>query len=100
MQDYWFRPKAYGYGATPSNWKGWAAVIVFVLVIDMAAIMLLAVPAMSERGLSWQNVVTWAVLTGLMAWWFVDFMRRRTDGKWAWRWGKGKNGGDAATGQE
>ena len=26
MADYWFKPHAYGFGATPANWKGWAAV--------------------------------------------------------------------------
>jgi hypothetical protein len=27
MSDYWFKPKTRGYGATPANWKGWAATI-------------------------------------------------------------------------
>ncbi|HEU4381635.1 MAG TPA: hypothetical protein VFR73_23945, partial [Hyphomicrobiaceae bacterium] len=27
MSDYWFKPKSHGYGATPANWKGWAATI-------------------------------------------------------------------------
>ena len=25
MTSYWFKPHSYGYGATPANWRGWAA---------------------------------------------------------------------------
>jgi hypothetical protein len=28
----WFRPKTYGYGATPSSWQGWLAVAAFLAV--------------------------------------------------------------------
>jgi hypothetical protein len=24
MAEYWFKPKRYGYGATPVTWQGWA----------------------------------------------------------------------------
>ena len=30
MTDYWFRPKRYGYGATPVTWQGWAVTIATV----------------------------------------------------------------------
>ena len=33
---YWFRPKRYGYGATPVTWEGWLVVAVSVALI-MAA---------------------------------------------------------------
>ena len=26
MTTYWFRPKRYGYGATPVTWQGWVLV--------------------------------------------------------------------------
>jgi len=31
MSQYWFKPKTYGYGATPSGWKGWAAVAIYAV---------------------------------------------------------------------
>ncbi len=31
MTDPWFRPKSYGYGATPANWRGWAATAAFAI---------------------------------------------------------------------
>ena len=45
MSQYWFKPKTYGYGATPANWKGWAAVAVYVAVILALTLPLLAWPA-------------------------------------------------------
>jgi len=27
MSEYWFKPKSHGYGASPANWKGWAATV-------------------------------------------------------------------------
>jgi len=33
MTEYWFRPKTYGYGATPVNWKGWASSLVAVVAL-------------------------------------------------------------------
>ena len=28
----WFKPKSHGYGASPANWKGWAATFAFLLI--------------------------------------------------------------------
>jgi len=33
MSRYWFRPKRYGYGATPVTWEGWALVAGFVVIV-------------------------------------------------------------------
>jgi hypothetical protein len=32
MSRYWFRPKRYGYGATPITWEGWVFTLAIVLV--------------------------------------------------------------------
>jgi hypothetical protein len=36
-KDAWFRPKRYGLGWTPANWKGWVVtlggVAIFVLIV-------------------------------------------------------------------
>ena len=30
---YWFKPKAFGYGATPTTWEGWLVVLGFVIYL-------------------------------------------------------------------
>lgn len=72
---YWFRPRRFGYGATPATWQGWAVTLGFVasaaLVANLAehrgpAFLLLLVPVTAA--------LLWVALT-------------RTDGGWRWRWG-------------
>jgi hypothetical protein len=83
--DYWFRPKRYGYGATPLNWKGWAAVAVFVVLI--VAITLLLVPKWNGAP-SVLQFAAWAAVVAVLTAGFVAFCRTKTDGQWSWRWGK------------
>jgi hypothetical protein len=88
MTGYWFRPKRYGYGATPVTWEGWAVTFaVVVLVAGSVLVMNLLV----DRGnaFAW---LAWAVGLSLLMLWFVRLSRRRTDGEWRWRWGAGKQG--------
>ena len=81
MTEYWFKPKRYGYGATPITWQGWALTLGTVLAMvavslylrlterhDWALALLLAFDAAA--------IVTLIVVT-----------RRKTDGEWRWRWG-------------
>jgi hypothetical protein len=42
MSDYWFKPKRHGYGATPANWKGWAASLAFLAIMVAATYFLVA----------------------------------------------------------
>ena len=84
MTRYWFRPKRYGYGATPVTWEGW------VLTAGIAAVVALSVVAMnllvdrSNVG-SW---FAWAAFTVIAVLWMVRISRQRTDGEWRWRWGQ------------
>ena len=88
MSQYWFKPKTYGYGATPSGWKGWAAVAVYVAAVLALTVPLMAWPIdMPVSPKIWQ-VVTWAILTALLTLGFIRFTRAKTDGQWSWRWGK------------
>jgi len=81
MTTYWFRPKRYGYGATPVTWQGWAVTIAVVLVVVAVSL----VVRLTERHL-------WA-LAALLAFdavavaALVIISRRKTDGEWRWRWG-------------
>ena len=80
MNEYWFRPKTYGYGATPITWQGWALTIAAVIVIAVA----LLIPNYGGRSPSaWLAffAVEAAVVAAL---WIVS--RRKTEGEWRWRW--------------
>ncbi len=73
---YWFRPKRYGYGATPATWEGWAAAAAMVLVVLLETSLL---PPRLGNGF------TVAVLVATIAG-FVIICRLKTDGSWRWRW--------------
>jgi hypothetical protein len=88
MSQYWFKPKTYGYGATPTNWKGWAAIAGYIAVVLALTLPLTAWPADMPSGPRAWQVVTWAAMVGLLTLGFIRFARSRTDGQWAWRWGK------------
>ena len=83
MTRYWFRPKRYGYGATPTTWEGWALVLVFAVFMGGSIVVL-------ERFAGSSNPVglfVWAAVVGTGIWWLVHVSRDRTDGEWRWRWG-------------
>lgn len=37
--DPWFRPKTYGYGLTPANWKGLVATLMFVVLLVLTTLL-------------------------------------------------------------
>ncbi len=87
-QKYWFRPKSYGYGAEPSNWKGWLATGAFILFVLAITLQWLVLPAASGQKLPSDNITLWvAVVTATTAA-FVWLCWIKTDGAWRWRWGK------------
>jgi len=75
--DKWFRPKRFGYGATPTNWKGWALVGVHALAVLVVAA-LLAAKVMPI----WLGVIVIAALTVAL----VAVTKAKTDGEWHWNW--------------
>jgi len=87
MTAYWFRPKRYGYGATPVTWQGWA------VTLAVPAIVAVSIVAMNtfvgrDNALAW---LAWAALVVALVIAFVRLSRARTDGEWRWRWGAGGN---------
>jgi hypothetical protein len=87
MSQYWFKPKTHGYGATPSSWRGWAAVGIYVAVIMAISLPLMAWPTdMPASPRIWQ-IVTWSIFVAVLTLGFVRFTRAKTDGQWKWRWG-------------
>jgi len=90
MTEYWFKPKRFGYGATPTHWKGWASSLLAVIAV-LAVFRLLVLPG--PGGVHhpvWEIVLglllAIALLTG-----FSHFARSKTKGEWRWRWGKDSN---------
>ena len=55
MTQYWFKPKRYGYGATPVTWEGWAVILTAVIVVAGSVFAMNLLAAQS-------NAVAW--LTG------------------------------------
>jgi uncharacterized membrane protein len=80
VASYWFRPKRYGYGATPVTWQGWA--VTLGIAGAMAAIVLLMERA---DGLAIRIGIVVVALAVFVA--LVIIARRRTEGEWRWRWG-------------
>ena len=83
MASYWFKPKRYGYGATPVTWQGW--VMTLGIAGAMAAIVLLMERA---DGLAVRIGMVVAVLAAFVA--LLIVARRKTEGEWRWRWGDDK----------
>jgi hypothetical protein len=81
MTAYWFKPKRYGYGATPITWQGW------VLTLGIAAAMVAV--SLYLRLTEWHYWALAMLLTfdALAVMTLVVVSRRKTDGAWRWRWG-------------
>ena len=83
MTRYWFRPKRYGYGATPITWEGWVVTLATVLAM-VAVSLVLRIDTQSY----WALAALIAFDVAALALLFV-VSRRKTDG--AWRWGADRN---------
>jgi hypothetical protein len=80
MTTYWFRPKRYGYGATPVTWQGW--VVTFAAALIIAATFWIPFTVGGSPWV-WSAVVIDVVVVVAL----VIVSRRKTEGGWRWRWG-------------
>jgi hypothetical protein len=87
MARYWFRPKRYGFGATPATWEGWALGGVYLVVIIAASAMFL--PSGGEPASTW-DWLGWAAIIALATAVTVIVSFYKTEGRWRWRWGTPK----------
>jgi len=81
MAEYWFKPKRYGYGATPATWQGWALTLGTVLAI-VAVSLYLRFTGHSPRALLALLIFDAAAVSTL-----IIISYRKTEGAWRWRWG-------------
>jgi hypothetical protein len=70
----------------PANWKGWAAIALYVAVVLGLVLSVVALPADLPDGPGTWQVVTAALMIAALTWAFVRLCRSKTE--WAWRWGK------------
>ncbi len=84
----WFRPRRYGYGASPASWQGWLLVAADIAIVLGA--MWVFLPHQGPLPLT--NLAEWAVVavgaTAATVW--ISY--RTTDGAWRWRWGDRHHG--------
>ena len=78
MNDFWFKPKSFGYGATPVTWEGWAVVVAYLAVVLGCALML---TLRQEDWKMWASAIVIATVV------MVPLSWMKTDGPWAWNWG-------------
>ena len=88
MSDIWFKPKTYGYGATPANWKGWVATFVFIAATLVLSMALLASVATPKGDTPVAVVALLGALQLALVFGFIILSRIKTDGAWRWRWGR------------
>jgi hypothetical protein len=95
----WFRPKTFGYGATPITWQGWLATLLFVLVILATTALgdprgaasprsvhaLLALKAMLGLAEVRLGIAPMLSIIAVEAVAFIAFARWKTSGPWRWR---------------
>ncbi len=82
--SYWFRPKRYGYGATPNTWQGWLLLVAFVvLTAGIMAALEFGIGGPAAHQIAIAAVMILAALFTWIVW-------KKTDGPWRWRWGSGQ----------
>jgi hypothetical protein len=79
MNTYWFKPREYGYGATPVTWEGWAVTVVTMLIVVMTS-MLAPVLGQGRSGGFTALVIDVLAIAA-----FILIGRMKTDGAWRWR---------------
>jgi hypothetical protein len=84
--SYWFKQRTYGFGASPANWKGWAAIAVFVAV----GIAISAAFYWIRDGLDWITIAIWLAVWTVLDLVFIYVAWKKTQGGWRWRWSTDK----------
>ena len=88
MARFWFRPKKFGYGATPITWEGWVSTAVFAAVFMVATLEFARTIELVRTGAeaAWM-IAVYVALMAVALFGFIRFSRAMTDGEWKWRWG-------------
>lgn len=79
MGEPWYGPKAYGYGLSPRNWAGWAALVIYIVLVT--AVPLAALRFGAPR---WMAL---AIIAALSLAYLVLVWLKSDRQPWRWRWG-------------
>ncbi|MPZ56815.1 MAG: hypothetical protein GEU91_10040 [Rhizobiales bacterium] len=91
MSDqYWFKPKVFGYGASPTTWEGWAVVAGYCAVVTIVtlAALIIVEPGTVSASVQWLMWLVWLAVVAIATAVLTVVSKRRTDGEWRWRWGR------------
>ena len=88
MSDYWFKPRRYGYGATPQNWQGWAFTLAFFIILMAFVFLPQALKQIWGADIGIPGLIAWLLIVGGATFAFTRVARAKTDGEWRWRWGE------------
>ncbi len=84
MTKYWFKPKAFGYGATPTTWEGWLFTLISALVAAGAIIAIVIAETNRWPGRRPLEVACAFVFVATLIGTII-ISRNKTDGDWRWR---------------
>ena len=82
----WFRTERTGLAAKPVNWKGWAAIGLYLVADIVAAIICFAVLPLSGT-----TVIIFVVVSLVLTLALVIVAMRKTEGGWAWNRNQGQD---------
>lgn len=80
---YWFKRRRYGYGWIPVTWQGWLTLILFIVVVVLAAFQLPPKPNKPTAGQMVQFFAT--LLVALIVFMIIAYTKGPVP---RWRWGK------------
>lgn len=82
MNNYWFKRRRYGYGWTPVTVQGWSTVLIYALVVMLAANQLLGDPNQTPNENLGLFLIVFAIATTVLV-----FISLRKGPQPRWRWG-------------
>ncbi len=82
MKKFWFKPKTFGYGATPTTWEGWALAAGYMMFVLTATLFLIGRQPTAPGWIAWAVIVIPVTIA------MMRFTRQKTEGEWRWRWGR------------
>ncbi|PIQ76475.1 hypothetical protein COU78_06760 [Candidatus Peregrinibacteria bacterium CG10_big_fil_rev_8_21_14_0_10_49_24] len=83
MNEYWFKPKRYGYGFYPTSWQGWVATFILLILVLLAG----AVDGVFEEGATLKQVARFMLDTFFITSIATIIFERKLKERLGWRWG-------------
>jgi signal transduction histidine kinase len=79
--EFWFKPKTFGYGAVPTTWEGWALTGVYVAIVSACVV------AMMVRKGSISTFVSSIAVIAVSTIVLIVVSVQKTEGAWGWNAG-------------